>query len=332
MQRVNRILAGLLVLQAALLVWAYRPPADSAGGPAGPLLSDLDTGTLTGITIASGPDRSVELRRTDGEWRLPERGDYPADAAKVASLLEKIGRLDTRNLVARSRASHRRLKVAADEFNRKVELKRDGETVGAFYLGSSPGYRKVHLRRDGDDAVYVTDVLAAWELNADAGSWLERNYVKLAEADVGAVRIENGSGTFRVEKGDNGAWRLVDAPPGKGLDGERWNALLQKALVLRMTEPLGTDEKAEFGLDTPALTLTIERSGRAEPLVIRAGAHDEKKRSYVVKSSDSRFYVRVSDYVLKDLVEAAAEGLLKDESAGTDAGGSDTAGEKSAGG
>jgi hypothetical protein len=50
--------------------------------------------------------------------------------------------------------------------------------------------------------------------------------------------------------------------------------------------------------------------GAGRGAIERVGAQDPEDLSYVVISSESPYYVRVSEYTVKDFVENAREGFL----------------------
>ena len=82
---------------------------------------------------------------------------------------------------------------------------------------------------------------------------------------------------------------------------------------LRMTRPLGKTDDPAYGLAQPAALLTLKaKSGDGQKVyTLAVGAKDAADSSYVVKLSDSPYYVRVAEFSVKDLVEKKRDGFLQ---------------------
>ena len=81
-----------------------------------------------------------------------------------------------------------------------------------------------------------------------------------------------------------------------------------------MMRPLGKEEKAEYGLDSPAAVVTIKthtEAGGAQPAVLRVGAQDPADQSYVLHASGSAWVVRVNSYTVSSWISQTREGLLQ---------------------
>jgi len=133
------------------------------------------------------------------------------------------------------------------------------------------------------------------------------------------VELENAAGRMRFTKDDSGAWTMEGLEAGMRIKQDEWEKLLKKALYIRMNKPLGDQENKEWGLGHPALTLRMETGasgddkGGAEAVSVSFGKKDEDKNIRVAKSSNSRFFVSVTDYSVSELVEAEKKMLLEEK-------------------
>jgi len=90
--------------------------------------------------------------------------------------------------------------------------------------------------------------------------------------------------------------------------------LAGRVASLRMLGPLGKTERDDYGLKEPNAVVTVETrdgEGNTKAYTIRVGAKSDEDNSYVVSSSESLYYVRVSEYTVKDFVERTRDGFLE---------------------
>ncbi len=321
MSKLNRILAAILLLQVALIFYVYWPEAQAGAGEVKPLFADLDIERITGMTFYDENGKHLKLAKDENSWIIPSKNAYPADNEKVNGLLDKIAALNTRTLIAKTKSSHRRLKVAKEQYNRMIEMSYEASNDPyRLYLGSSPAYRKIHIRNGLQNEVYLTKEISAWEVAVDASTWINHKYLDLPVNKVADVTIENMYGQLEFEKNETGSWIIKGLENGKKVDQTSVDNLLKKALSIRMIEPLAKQEQESFGMQKPSVFITIKTSKDAteanagEEITIKVGAKNEEKNSYVVKSSKSPFYVRVSGFTIEDLASAQKEKLLKTKS------------------
>jgi len=312
MNRLNQILVGLLVLQlavVAVVLW----PRPAATGEGESLFPGVEAGRIARLTISSGDGRSVELAKRDGQWVLPAADDYPVTEDQVSSLLDKIAGLKADRPVTQTSASQNRLKVADDTFERFVEFELDDGTQYRLYLGTSPSYQATHIRAADQDEVYLISGLSAEDAGAEASAWVDRTYLEIPNDQIVALTLENGNGRLEFEK-EGETWTMVGPAEGETLDEASVTTLVNRAALVTLLEPLGKEEKAEYGLGAPNAVVTIETQGEdgtAKTYTLRVGAKDPADSSYVLISSESPYYVRVTQTAVEDFVSQGRDDFLE---------------------
>lgn len=308
MKRHNQILTGILIVQIAISAFIFWPQS-TAAVESEPLFGELNAGDIAALTITDGEGNAIQLKKLDGDWALPNADNYPAKADKIDPLLEKLVGLTTDRLVTRTDTSHKGLQVARSEFVRRVELETSAGETHTLYLGSSPRYGATHFRLEGQSETYLTDELTAWEANASAVTWIDTAYVRVPQKDVERMTLENANGEFVFKKDNEGNWTMEGLDADETLNETQVTSVLRPASSVNVTEPLGREKQADYGLDEPAAVVALETVTKT--VTLRVGAQDPDDSSYVVKSSNSPYYVRVSEASLKTLVERAREGFLQ---------------------
>ncbi len=312
MSRTNRILAAILAVQIVVVAVAFWPrPASVAGGES--LFADLKAEQITRLTISDGTGEQINLANELGSWVLPEADDYLCTENKVPEFLEKIVALTTNRLVTQTPASHKRLKVAGNAFERRIELELADGTTHRLYLGSSPSYGAIHVRADGQNEVYLAS-LSASEAGVNASNWVDTLYFSVTQDQIVALTLENANGRFEFEKDEAGTWTMRDLAADETLNENNVNSLATRVSSLRMLRPLGKTEQDGYGLREPSAVVTIQTRDsevNTKTYAIRVGAESDEDNSYVVISSESPYYVRVSEYTVKDFVEKARDDFLE---------------------
>ena len=323
MNRGNQILAGLLALQAVLLIGMNLGGDERMAVRSQQLFGDLDVDEVTKIEIEGPPgekQETVTLARTGNDWVIATTDDYPAKTEEVEELLDTIADLRSTTVVVTRDTYHQKLKVADDDFNRRLTLTVDSEPVELF-IGTSPSFKNTHVRIAGSDDVYLVPDLALGDVAERAWNWVDRAYVDIAEDEVWSVELENEQGRLRLDRDPvSGLWAAVgvDAP----LKASAVNDLVRKARSINLEAPVGKTVEPAHGLDAPqaVVRLTVGTSTiagapppKTETRTIRVGAKVDGQSRYYVKADDNPYVIEAAQYAVKPLIEKAKADLLEGE-------------------
>lgn len=314
MNRRNQILAILLAVQIVAAAIALVLPAQASNRTLKPLMSQVTAADVTALTIQERPDRRVRIAKQGDAWVLPEVEDFPVNATKVTELLDKLAGIQVGQPVATTATSHARLQVSEENFARRVDLTTNaGEQT--LFLGSARGGSS-HVRLGGSDEVFLTPKLATFDVPSDLGSWINTTYFTATEAAVGQVALANISGTLQFQRNVSDAWEFKGLAAGERFNPSRLETILSRVSSLYMVRPLGKTAKPEYGLDRPTATLTLTLKSDLSslvPLVLQIGAKQESDSAYVVKASNSPWYVLVNSFIVEDIVNAKREDFVEPE-------------------
>jgi hypothetical protein len=308
MKRHQQILAGILVLQIVLGVITFWPRSGSAGATQ-PIFPDLKVEDIVTLTITDDQGAHIVLSKSGENWGLSEAGDYPANASTITPILEKFTQLDTANLVARTETSQKALQVADDNFVRRIDIGMKDGTTYTIYLGSSPRYTATHFRVAGQDETYLTAALSSWELSTAATSWVDTTYRTIDATTVTEITLQNANGTFKLVKSGE-EWTLADLAGDEIIAPGKTGDIVSKVTKVSLQRPLGLVEEASYGLTEPAATVTI-MTADGGVYTLRVGAKFDGT-NYAVKASESPYYVAVTEYNVKPLIENDRAAFLQE--------------------
>ncbi len=309
MTKLNQILTGILVLQIALGVYAFWP-RDAAQAGGGPLLPEFAADEVVGLTIEDSSDNQIVLAKEGNDWVLPNADDFPADGQAVTPFLEKFEGVESNRLVTRTEASHDRLGVGADQFERRVTLEFADGSQRELYVGTSAGAGATHVRLAEQPEVFLTAELSSFEANAQASGWIDTLYFTVPITAPTALILENANGTFEFEK-EGESWTLTDLAEDETFNEASLTSLLNQAGSVQMTAPVGTEAEAGYGLDDPQAVVTLETDDQTYTLTI--GAQDEATSDFFVSSSESPYIVRVAEFTGNNFVTKTRDDFLVTE-------------------
>jgi hypothetical protein len=310
MNRTQPILIGLLVAQLALAAALFWPRPAPAGAGGAPLLG-VKAEEITSLTVRDNQEHSVKLAKSGAQWALPDAGDYPVDAAKIVPVLTALVEMKASRLVAQTPAAQKRLQVADDAFVRRIDVETPSGAK-TVYVGTSGGVDSSHVRLGGQNQVYLASGVAEWQLGAEPASWTDPAYFTVPPGDVVTMTLGNANGQWSFSKGPDGQWNLQGLASGETLNQGSVQGLLDAASYVPLARPLGKTEDPAFGLGRPGavVTLVAKADGGEKTYTLAVGAQDPNDQTYVVKSSESPYYVRTAGAGLKELVEKKREGFL----------------------
>lgn len=312
MDRRNQILALLLVIQVALVGWFFfRPGATTVA--AGKLLPDLTAADLTAVTVQE-QDKSVKLAKVGDGWTLPDNGDFPVDAVKVTDLISKLVTIDTGRLVASNAASYNRLKVADDDYVKRIDMTRGDGTTQSLLIGTAPNARATNVRLGGTEQVYLANQINAFEISTDINGWINTVYVEAPQEQMQIVSIQNISGTIDFTRVDTTTWTLRDLASNEIFNANNFSTVQSRLGSMQMIAPLGKENQPEYGLDNPSavVTITLQAPGEElKTLTLTVGAKDAEEKNYYAKSSASEYYAKIATFTLEQFVTDTRDRYLQ---------------------
>lgn len=309
MKRHNQILSAALVLQIILAAFILWPRSAASVGESRPLLGDLGVSDVASLTIQDGDGNSIRLSNLEGQWVLPDADDFPCQQDKITELLDKLGAVTSGRLVTSTEASHKRLKVAEDDFERKIELLSHDGSSQVLYIGSSPRFGSAHVRVEGQPETYLTIELSAQDASATPAPWVDTSYLRVPKEDIEALTLQNAQGEWTFEQDADGNWTMAGLEDDEELASSNVTTLVNKATSVTLVQPLGRQEQGAYGMGQASAVVRIQT--KEKEITLQVGAKDSADDGYVVKSSESPYYVKVAEFSVKDLVEKSRQDLLQ---------------------
>ncbi|TQV86254.1 DUF4340 domain-containing protein [Exilibacterium tricleocarpae] len=227
MTKLQSRLGGLLVLQLVLAAGLFWNSQQQQQHDLQQPLLGFEKSQVDRIEISDG-DAAVTLRKAGDQWQLPDLHQLPIDDNKLDDILTKLAALNSGWPVATTASGRERFEVAEDNFQRHLRLYQGEAAVASLYVGTSPGFRKVHVRRGQEDAIFAVE-LNSYELPAAGSDWLDKTLL-----GAGAVTSIKGP-DYALNKTDSG-WTFVETAPLAAGDAPKLNIEKAEQLAAAMAD------------------------------------------------------------------------------------------------
>ncbi len=290
------ILAAAALALGLLVLFSSRSTSSPPPGLTDwntPLLQGVNLTGLSAVTV-SDSTKTVSLALSNGIWRVRNRYDYPADTAKLRSLLDTLRnatRLETIDIEPGNLGD---LGLAPEQGTR-LELSNAaaGKTLFALTAGT------VHQKQSDDpnmamfggfpdgryllldsSACLASDTLDI--LDDGPALWLDKDFLRIPASELISLSIEGpGREPIRLTRNPtNPEWKLDGGlPAGKTLDSDRL-ARLTSAFESLSFEDLGDPRASdsETGLSTGIVCSATATNGIVYDLQLGNSAETEKRR------------------------------------------------------
>ncbi|MDB4223379.1 DUF4340 domain-containing protein [Granulosicoccus sp.] len=229
--RLVQSLAGLLLVQLLLalaLTWRTAGSESFAGTE---LLLDMSPNTINRISIEDDAD-SITLEKRNDTWHIKGGLNLTASSDQVNILLEKLSNLKLGLPVANTSNAREQLKVADDDFLRQLRISAADTEDATLLIGTSPGLRKSHVRREGQDNIYSGN-LSMSELPVTVDNWMDKDI--LAFSDIEGISA-NGVSLRKVVSDSKETWELSEPTDDKrAVDIEKVKPLVKSLESLRVS-------------------------------------------------------------------------------------------------
>ena len=298
-----KLLLLLLVLQAGLVAWVNLPGDDPGAFEADTPLIALDAESVDTVTIEQMGETPLRMARKEAGWVLPGQGGFPVSSAKFEQFTGKLLGAKRSWPVGRTLVAAKQFKVTPDQFERRVRLLRGTDVLGDVFLGSSPGFRRVHARLDGDSHTYAID-FNAFDAPVEADSWYDTEILKTAVADIARIDL----GAYALKAGDGG-FQVEGLRDSEETDAEPVRQLVELVAEVEFKDVLSEDGKALFDAGKPVLEYNVEpKEGSPVKYTV---VSPEEGGHYILKSSARPHYFEVDRERFDKLRETSRVQVVK---------------------
>lgn len=275
------ILALVLAVQliAIVTIWGLRLGGDDQPDP----FLTFNASSVDVVTIEDSESR-ITIARENDAWMLD--GGLPADADKVDRVVEKLANAKGGWPVATTDSTMARFEVTQDLYQRRITLTAVDEMLADIFLGTSPGYRKIHTRHVSGGPVY-TIVFSNYEAGTKKSDWIDKSLLQPDGEIVSITRSSTETGW--TLSATEGGWLAGNVT----LDQDEVASLAARLEGLRVLELVDVEPNTE-----PKIRFqVVDDSGPYDIAFYHLEVDDE----YVATSSRFDAVFEVATYIVEQL-------------------------------
>jgi len=242
----------VFIIQCALVATLYWPDANLLEMINPEQLVPFEPYLLDEIHIGDAQGNEAVLLKAGDQWILPDVTGLAVSPGLIDKLLQDLIQAGTSWPVASSIAARQRFHLTDYNFQRRLTLIGDGELLGTIYLGSSPGFRKVHTRNSTQDSIY-TVTFSIHDAPAIDTAWLDKRVLQVQSP----LAISSARYSLRMQEGE---WRSEE---GKLPEERELEALLLALSSLQIESVAVEDMQRTLSIAVPEIELTV-KTGRGD--------------------------------------------------------------------
>ncbi len=280
--RFHKILIGLLAVQIMLVIIVLTRGEQGPATPR-PVLAGFDAANATRLQVFSNGKPTLDLVKRDANWVVASSFGYPVDATKITDALTPLAKMTATDPIATQAARHKQLKVADNDFERKLVITMGGKAVTLF-VGAPSGSRRNAVRIGGEQRVFGVSDVSPYLFSAEPRQWVNSKYVDIPKEEITKIVIEREGSVVELvrpaeapQPAGSGqpvpppqpAWTVTIAGvPVTPVAGESLNKeAIEKLVTSVATIDLVTPGDPKRDASKPTATITIDRkaTGAATP-------------------------------------------------------------------
>lgn len=306
-------LMGLFALQIGLAV-LLSVEGDTSSAGKSELLLVFDEALIDEVRLVEDAKQLLLSHQNDGwQMQLTVSDDsqmdgssavkFPVSNGRVETLLSDLQELKTSWPVAQTKSAQERFEVSEEQFQRKVELV-SGSTTHTLYLGTSPGFRKVHVRLADSGDIYALN-LNLYEMPVDQDHWLDKSLLavsgitELDSPKLALVQAHSSESSGNTNSDQVLEWHFKESD--ETVDQDKASAFVQRLqnLIVRSVD----NSKMEEAIEWHSITAKTDKNHYQWQL----GQHEEQ---YYIQRQDVEGRFTIDESTYDALVDAEPQQLL----------------------
>jgi len=258
----------------------------------------------TAVTLAY-PDRTIELQKTDGTWRLLKPLDAAADQTAVRNLVNAIADCEVKKDLDKPESNLAAYGLDKPMVTITVRLK-DKELPAIEVGKNTPVGFSTYVTLASDKKIRLVNSAFRSGMDKQPKDLRDKTILTFNDKDVHQVSLQGDGKDILLTRKDD-SWRL-ERPADAPADAATMRTLLSGLRAMRAVDfpSDSAQDVASYGLNSPRLTIVLRMAKGNEEKTVLLGNATEKKDVYLKLAGEPTVYT-VSNWVFGDLNKSAKD-------------------------
>ncbi len=230
----------------------------------------LDAGTIEELTVKTAGGDTTKLERNEGRWEITEPSPMAADVQEAQAMASGLANLEISRVVEAKPAdvSQYGLKPPKVQVTFQVEGEQKTQTLD---IGEkTPTSGDVYARREGDPKVFLVSSFNDSVFDKTTFDLRDKAIVHVPREKVDKVELVQPKDGFSLAQ-QGSDWRVLTPASVRG-DYAAIEGMITKLTTAQMQKLIASEvadkDLAQYGLDKPALTVTVHAGPEAVTLAV----------------------------------------------------------------
>jgi hypothetical protein len=201
------ILAAIVAALGAYLYFVERPAVEREAEKK--TLLDFEPEAAVGIVLEY-PDRSIELAKVDGAWKITAPRELEADQNAVQNLLKATAEAEEKRVADEKPADIAKFGLSPPAATIRVELQGGNKLPALAVGGSTPIGFNAYVRRGDEPAVLLTAGTFQAGVKKSLEDLRDKTILRFDDAQVRTIRLQPAAGAPTVLQRDGEDWKITE--------------------------------------------------------------------------------------------------------------------------
>ncbi len=253
----------------------------------------------------------VELALKDGSWKVERPTDYPAEAAFIQDVLDRLPKLEASEFLSETPSKYALFEVAPPGALRFSAFAGGAKPELDVWIGKSGDtYDSFYFRHADGTKVFEARGLPRYLLDRRPNDWLSKLVLQVESDKVRTLTIKQPGGSLSFGRKD-GKWRLSGAALSDAAVKKALEPLLVALLRLEADAIVSPAELPKNAFKKPALELSLEYADHdGKPQSIRLKLAPKGKDAaayYLAKDGEERVRFEIAGWKVAPLRKTAKD-------------------------
>jgi hypothetical protein len=289
------LLLILLVLVAVFLISRYGLERRAGDQPLYPEFRADRAGAIR----VTGKTSDATLEKVDDVWVVTSEDSFPAEAAAVEKILERVASFSRKDIVSSNPGKQQIYQVDSTGIQVAIEDE-SGGVLASFVIGKvGPDYQSTYVRDSESDDVVLSAGYLPPVFDRGERTWQDRTIFAYEPSDFVQVALTRPSGLVMLSRAEGGTW-YISEPDSMECDQNRATRLVRTLAYLKGDGIVGHAPVAGSGLaDADSSVWFKTAQGNEEHLLF--GNRAESGQTYVSREGSDVVFKLVASRVAATL-------------------------------